>query len=232
MGLPLPYDSGWGSLAEIITREWFSRVWVVQEMTVARQHSFLYGRHIIDPDDIKTIALNVPILNMIRDILALDNLGSSEWCIPTFHVSIISNIAATYGEKGPFAFHESLLYLASPLNATDPRDKIFALIGITSDGPSELIDYKRSLRELLIDVCTRFLKAGPWSGPPLDILSYVHHEVQQLGLPSWVPSWNPENRPILPLSPVIRPKEWIKVGTGSFSILDEVQIWSYDALLY
>ena len=201
-------------------------------MTVARQRSFLCGRLKIEPDDIKTLALNLSNVGPIRNTLTLKKRESIKAHSLSFHVSIISLIAAIYGEEGPWAFNELLLYLASTLNATDPRDKIFALIGITIDGPPELIDYKRSLRGLLIDVCTRFLKAAHWSGTPLDILSYVHHDVQPLDLPSWVPSWNPIKRHRQPLSLVITSKEWIEVGTGSYSILDEVQIWPDDALLY
>ena len=151
----------------------------------------------------------------------------------TFHVSVVSHIAVQYAEKGPLDFPTTLCSI-NCFDATDPRDKIFALIGITLNGPRDLIDYNRSLRELLINVCTRFFKTAPWLAdlPSLDLLSFVQKEVRPLDLPSWIPTWGPSNNTRVPLGFVLRRKEWIDVGVESFSIFDEVSRQPYDALIY
>ena len=191
---------------------------MIQEITVARKRSFLCGRLRTEPDDIEALALSLPIVSAIRNPLLFNSPESVKGPLSTAHVVLLSGITAEYGENGPLDFVE-ILSMTSAFYATDPRDKIFALIGITNDGPPELIDYTRSLRELLIDVCTRFLNTAPSSELALSILSYVHHDVQPVDLPSWVPSWDFKGLPQRPLNQALEPKEWIDVGTGSFPFL-------------
>jgi hypothetical protein len=86
------------------------------------------------------------------------------------------------------------LNIASQCGATDPRDKIFALGGITRNAntlDAIRADYHASYEVLLLNVATACL----FKQNSLDILSYVTTPAKatQRGLLSWVPLWGPQN---------------------------------------
>ena len=214
-------DPSWKLVVKIITRDWFSRVWVIQEISVARKHLYLCGSLEINPDDVRTLAISLGSLAVIRDTMLLNLPKTIVGHISSFQASIISFIAADYAENGPLDFLQ-LLYLTGSLEATDSRDKLFALIGISKDGPMEMIDYSRDLRKLLIDVGKMFLERKTSSEvPALDILSFVNHSTQDPGIPSWVPTWNSINHSRVPLNFIMQPKDWIEAGVATYSFSGE-----------
>jgi len=80
----------------------------------------------------------------------------------------------------------ALLASFSQSLATNPIDKVYALLNLTSD-VNILPDYRLSTVDAFRGVCTTYLQRS------LDILSFngdagwKHLE----GLPSWVPDWSP-----------------------------------------
>lgn len=72
--------------------------------------------------------------------------------------------------------------------ATDPRDKVFALFGIANQGYEKTParpDYRRTVEEVYTDVA-KFLVGDDHS---LQVLSAVQHAGVRRVLPSWVPDW-------------------------------------------
>ncbi|OCL02173.1 hypothetical protein AOQ84DRAFT_382945 [Glonium stellatum] len=80
---------------------------------------------------------------------------------------------------------------------TDPRDRIYALLGLASDSTllKILPDYSMSHTQLFTDVATAMM----WHLQNVDHLSYCYRSTSQLELPSWVPNWTIQKRqmPIL-----------------------------------
>ncbi|KAL8690473.1 MAG: hypothetical protein Q9218_004082 [Villophora microphyllina] len=150
LGLPDMFDPGWKVVAKLITREWFSRIWVIQELTVNRSRTFLCGSVKIRWDALQTLAYWLSNFVPLRNALLINLPERVAKGFSSFQLSEIISIADQYARIGPLHFHD-LLYLTGSFKATDPRDKIFALMGISSDGPLELIDYSRDLRGILID---------------------------------------------------------------------------------
>ena len=106
----------------------------------------------------------------------------------SFGLSVISLISDHYAREGSLRFRD-LLFLTSAFKATDSRDKIFALVGLTDEVPPGFINYKRDLSEILINLGTLFLTQESLKfNPPLDILCFVHQFLQTSDLPSWVQS--------------------------------------------
>ena len=56
MGLPQTFDPSWQAAAEIASRPWFTRVWAIQEIVVARRCMFLCGRFKLHLELFKTLA--------------------------------------------------------------------------------------------------------------------------------------------------------------------------------
>lgn len=51
--------------------------------------------------------------------------------------------------------HFQLMTLTASYDATDPRDRIFALVGLARDASQDIIDYTKSHEEVLMDVAMR-----------------------------------------------------------------------------
>jgi hypothetical protein len=84
----------------------------------------------------------------------------------------------------------SLFWLLQSTRAqecSDPRDKIFALLGMTSPLLEPLIDYTASKSELYISVMTLFLQYKIFSS--FLLVESPHRPITSEALPSWVPDW-------------------------------------------
>lgn len=80
-------------------------------------------------------------------------------------MSMLSPIIARSHSENSLVLGE-LLVLTSGFNATDPRDKVFALIGLTKGVPLDFIDYKKDLKDGLINLCELLLTPRPSESIP------------------------------------------------------------------
>lgn len=76
----------------------------------------------------------------------------------------------------------TLLWTTRSFEATDPRDKIFALVRLLDDVPMDFVDYSLRLRKTLMNTAAHLL-----SQRSLDILSLARAMGTGLDLPTWVP---------------------------------------------
>lgn len=74
-------------------------------------------------------------------------------------------------------------HASQPLNATDPRDKIYGLLGLATDSGQLgiLPDYEKSIIEVYNDTSRKLIATGKTS-----ILSWCQQSTRIEGLPSWV----------------------------------------------
>lgn len=106
--------------------------------------------------------------------------------------------SAFNGEAGlakPVSFYD-LLCQTRPFEATDSRDKVFALVGIPTvdadpEGSQCFVepDYSKTAAEIFLDVAKRILAGTPAS---LHLLGAVQHQTYgkpAVSLPTWVPDW-------------------------------------------
>jgi len=110
-------------------------------------------------------------------------------------INRIKNLFATVGlsnypgkgrEISPLA---ELLKEFVTFKSTNPLDKVYALLSLTSDGSNEAIvpDYRKSPQQLFTEVSKYFVVIDQ----PFSILSSagIGHEQKYNDLPSWVPDW-------------------------------------------
>ncbi|KAG4438673.1 hypothetical protein IFR05_005854 [Cadophora sp. M221] len=164
--------------SRIFSRAWFHRLWVFQEVTLARKVVVVCGRCTVDTHLISTVA---------------DSLSSSR----------ISSVAFEGMPEDP-AIHESawrvrrmfqltkknisfwqLLDATTELKCTDPRDKLIAIHGLMTEGDKEdiYIDYTQPTAEMYKEWAKRrIVRTGR-----LDVFSYCN-DSKGLDIPSWVPN--------------------------------------------
>jgi len=147
--LPLDFDQE-NALDMFFNEEYWRRVWVVQEITVATKVTILYGEHDFQWEDIATI---------LRQIQKLE---PAQRQLPGYHSTAVEAAKGVvhllkfrdgYTGRNLISLFEALIWSRRAL-ATDPRDKIFALLGLCHDGATfvPVPNYKQDLGTIIADM--------------------------------------------------------------------------------
>jgi hypothetical protein len=180
----------WRALIRLFASPWFERVWVIQEVALSTcAPIILCNTQLIPWLDVQRI---VHGMMAHRD----SRVGSVPRAYLANDMCIIGRRVIWADRTDDITWDiQSLLILTRLFLATNPRDRIYALLGLCKETrhlekwPKELDpDYNRSLSELFTSVtkfCIRQTKT-------LDIFSIVYgtSTVQDKGFPSWVPRYD------------------------------------------
>ena len=205
LGLPGMENPDWEALGRILYRPWFFRIWIVQEILVARRSTFLLGPYHMDGDAVLGFAGTCEKFRCIYDAVAINatvNISSE------FQATVMSCSQSTAGAVAVspsaktlwllrFTLREQWLSMVELRNntrnfqATDPRDRVFAVVGLASDLDPEfvrsLVDYEKSLADIQTELAIWFLRHQNRADSLL--FSYVESVGHSDLLPSWVPDW-------------------------------------------
>jgi len=171
----------WQPVIEFFSREWFERTWIVQEVAVAKEVMAFSGEHEIPWQRIGVAATWVQKQLMKSDFNLYQEFESSN----VYKAMILHDESAL--QEQDFL---DLLAQVREFSATDPKDKVFALLGLR---PFLMLplpvqpDYSKSKLDVYASVVATSLK---YHGD-LSILSFVHHtdSIDQ-DWPSFVPRWD------------------------------------------
>ncbi|KAH6682463.1 heterokaryon incompatibility protein-domain-containing protein [Halenospora varia] len=176
-GIPGLTDPKWEILTKFFGRSWFSRVWVFQEVVLAKQATLFCGKKSISWEDL-SLALN-GMVHTLRPVSPAVNYAN-----PLF----MGMKRETMREEGNIDFLE-LLNTLKDFDCTDPRDRVYGVLGMTSR-PSGLpwldVDYSLSTTELFRKTTIAVLKDNSIG---LDVLLFAQQPHRLKGLPSWSPDW-------------------------------------------
>ena len=165
----------WASMAQLYRRPWFKRIWCVQEVKVAQEAIVLCGPWHVDWDVVGFTA--GWILKLQYDIYVKLGLSS------TGHIWMMY-----LKDAGELPLLRALVRFRE-LKATDPRDKVYAILGLTPEANAVPIDYNSSLGRVFADTAYALIHLRK----DLDVLSHVHHHEDYNGsseFPSWAPRWD------------------------------------------
>lgn len=178
--LPLYNNEAWNHLDRFFSRPWFSRVWVIQEAVMAlRDPVVLCSFH------------QLPLLDIITVCSFLEKCQPRS--LKNWRHNIL-NIKFCKEALQKVALFK-ILQAAQGFGATDPRDKVFALLPL-SDASLELrssplleVSYTKSVKDVFRDVAIAEIRHCKSRG--LDILGKASGLGSSSipGLPSWVPDW-------------------------------------------
>lgn len=207
----------WQALSRLIRNQYFSRLWVFQEVMLGNDFQFYVGGHYLSFEYLNK-ALSAfnrggeNISNLLHGrILFEPGAGGLRWNdkgVPGTFTGIRSywSVVILRRYHGT-AFTLPLGYLlsmsAAILNAKNPRDKVYGLLGV-ADGPaaSEMrakVNYNKSPEEIFKEVAVLLLqRAKDLNQPAEDAALLLSHAGIGFGgrsksLPSWVPDWNSES---------------------------------------
>ena len=169
-------------LLHIHSRPWWGRIWVLQEAALskaailicsqqtARYSDVLYFHHVLREDSATFYRLG-NLLGVSRN-----------------HLSTLVRVSKITASNGHTSEVMRVLELARLLNASDPRDRIFGLLGLSPVLASVLpaADYSKTPSDIFVEVANSFVSHLK----SLQILTAIHDERSALNHPSWAPDWS------------------------------------------
>jgi hypothetical protein len=205
-----PLDSPiWKSLMKFFSRPVFGRCWVIQEIVLGQKVIVRCGEHTITWEDLSTAAYILsdgPWLQLTRDMEdrrqtpASSDGANSEASTsrkrdhgPPRSVIMIKGFREDFQSLREISF-ESLLYNTGVFGATDPRDKVYSLLGLRSAkiNPSLSGEVQPDYQKSVADVYTEATRAVISMGSSLNVCgindSLSSKKIE--GLPSWVPDYS------------------------------------------
>ncbi|KAI0456568.1 heterokaryon incompatibility protein-domain-containing protein [Xylaria acuta] len=229
-GYPLD-NKIWNAIHDFLHLSYWRRIWILQEMVLAKSSWMISGDVSIDYDSLtmawrwseiiqyhrmeKPSFFPAPLWNR----LALPGYVGWEVLRTVFGYrgGIFSNPKNPYGSARKLS---ALLYTKS-YHATDPRDKIYGLLGLIESDITP--DYSRSVVDLYCEAAEKLLKEVG-SLEPLNVAGIHNSNATAFGLPSWVPNWHDismgDQNPIAPQP--YRADEGIKdfLSGDAFKVVD------------
>ncbi|KAK0667507.1 heterokaryon incompatibility protein-domain-containing protein [Cercophora samala] len=187
----------------ILGAEWFTRAWVFQELVLSQDPWVQCGPYRASWVDICNIlGLDHVIKAMRFQIQDINSLSQSKKEVTVLNPFSRMNERQAEKFAAPLS---TTLYARRGTQATDPRDLIFANLGIVSDLPVchkyITVDYNRPVEAVFNDVARYLVEISD-----IDLLFY-HALFYEPGLydsklPAWVPDWTSAR--LKPFSPPLR----------------------------
>lgn len=152
--------------------DYWRRAWVIQEIASSSQVKLLFGRETLE-------------WQQITKVLAYWNEHQDEVPMPCSsykYAAELDHFRIRYKDPRPITLLEAIQWSRYAL-ATDQRDKIYALLGLTSDGPRlvPMPNYQRSLEQVLCDLTEALLSTAKLTDP----LSMTFPVQSEVGWPWW-----------------------------------------------
>jgi Heterokaryon incompatibility protein (HET) len=196
-------NSRWAALDLLLKRAWWQRTWIIQECAMARDIILMCGYRDLPWADLINAA------TIVERLIEKKVMWQSISKVSVSGINALQRSRMRVAVRGdhdipalPHKGSDNILEVLSRYRtsqATDPRDKVYALLHLARDSRQAAsegsfdpipVDYARSVESVYHDVA-KFLLA---STDRLDFLSYCRSKRKVSGLPSWIPDWSDTDR--------------------------------------
>ena len=189
-------QSEWQSLSAMLSRSYFSRAWIVQELLLAHKIQLLCGSHTLSWKHMVQCSRFIGKTKAWRLLSDYSKRVAKPTAALSPGTSFIEQCRGLVAVRDRFqkrtVLLDEVLFLGRQFGATNPRDNAFAMLGLVKetlgDYDSQYLpkaDYAKSVKEVYHDFGVFFFR----STPDLRLLSYIEDEGcrSYKSLPSWVP---------------------------------------------
>lgn len=182
-------DACFAGICALFCRDWWTRVWTVQEITLAREAQVQAGKKSLPWEyfEIFSNLFTLDVVSQSQDEWSEGHRNFRFYAMPLF---IRADTIRVMRMKwwGNIEIPLSLMVEHTlARSATDPRDKIYAILGLINCGPRLSPDYSLSCKKVYIAAFRAMLE---YFG---DLRVYNHlqdsHLDREKELPSWVPDF-------------------------------------------
>ena len=197
-----PFDDGtWKSVGDLLNRPWFDRLWIWQEVRLAREAYLLCGNEGVPWESVRKVILH---------------LQQSTY-VPERIVHLVHRCFRISGYRGhEYSDLKGVLSSARSASCSDPRDKIFAVLSLAHESQTRGIDvdYSKPAEAIFRDLVLHFTS----NLQTLDILRHceLRDDTGGMKLPTWVPNWTVPrlSKPILISAPCENSKPRVRQQDG------------------
>jgi hypothetical protein len=197
--ITLHSHENWRALTMLMQRHWFNRVWIIQEFLAAKDVLILCGSFTIRWEHLVKASCFFSQL-LVGRLVVLGLFNDYPWLTESFrgtiaHANRFNIFRTRLGEDSQPLHLMEYLVLGSDYEATNPRDKVYALLGIAARNPRFHPNYRMDVKTVFVDA-TRFVIN---ESQDLAILSAVEDTRDEANLgniddpPSWVPDFSSQN---------------------------------------
>ncbi|KAL1602876.1 hypothetical protein SLS59_004531 [Nothophoma quercina] len=191
-GLSAFENAEWQHLRELFEIQWFSRIWIVQEVVLSQQDPvFIHGN------------ITYPWARVERAASWLRRNGYLRLSHITEGLLQVDNIGYLRRAKAEWPLNALMSITQNKFRATDQRDKVYSLLGMAAESidpatlPEALLpDYTLDVREVYMKAARYFLeRTGSLAiltrvrGTP-GSLSKNRRQHEFGDWPSWLPDWS------------------------------------------
>lgn len=203
--LPPVSSPVWGAIHELIRNDWFSRLWIIQEVGLDRDVKVMYGPHEIQWRVLVEAATNGCLLiHCLRDVrgnqpFKTEGLGGKQSHPPA--LIIVRQILQSRSLSSMPKLASVLVQTAEMTECSDPRDRIFGVLGFIApeevneiglNGSMELAElYTRTTHFLLAKLDARSDEWWQLFGLGTDSPAT---STKASGIPTWCPDFHNVNR--------------------------------------
>ena len=192
---PTPPDATLTALGHLYVRPWFTRVWVVPELLLARSAVLVCGNRRIDWDSFAALT-GLLLQQNLTDILASPTVPRMAIALGAQNVNMLHN----FRKQGPIieglpvpAFADLLQYCRLR-KVTEPVDRVWAFLGLAQPDVQQiagpLIDYSLEGRRDYHKAYVNLFKVLLPKDSSLYLLSLAPSLQRPSGLPSWCPNFH------------------------------------------
>ena len=183
-------DLPWYSFRELLSHDWFTRLWVVQEIGLASKGIVYLGEAQIDWTAI--VKLNAWSINYSSFGHRFHFTGPRIFTIwPSFSPKARASFKRS---RAPRSFLDLLHLSRLKHRAKDPKDYIYGMLGhptsIEDNVASFLhVAYEKSTEDIYLDFALSFMRAKR----SLNIITYAvkcTKRTEDINVPSWCPRWD------------------------------------------
>ena len=178
---------------------WWNRIWTVQEAAVAKKLTYICGQTLIPPENFVKVAKSY--LSHLGKCCSSNDTSSVGWNDLEARMKKIMELEDL---RDAVCKHDFLdvFRMNRYRDASNPRDMIYGLMGLTADLSEEIIQYEATIQatyeRTTLEIINQSGKLDVFS----QILGYSHgtdHASRVFGkgrnacderLPSWVPDWS------------------------------------------
>jgi len=189
---------------DLATRDYWKRVWIIQEIFSASNVIVRCGFRCMRWSNFIFLffsIMNQPQLptqvvpSMDKLVEQSSNIGLLTKIIQSCYIPASIEKWREKSKAGEVPPLEVLLFSYRNSLSTDPKDKVFAIVGMAGqydDQRALKIDYSMSKRQVYIEAIRCLIERGNgFEKSPLNAICYSLPHLSHESLPSWVPDWSP-----------------------------------------
>lgn len=181
-------DSQWPlSIESFLSRPWFRRVWIQQEATTGRVVEVVCGDKVVEWEQLFSFAWIISYGGSYTPEYARRWSSIRRKSAPATWLVCKIQQYRDPRERPSLLF---VLHSARASEATDDRDRIYAVQHLANHGPDTRVilesDYQIGMDELCLSLAKRYIEARG-----ISLVSYAGRILQTgRAIPSWVPDWS------------------------------------------